>query len=85
MNIFVCRFVYVSGWCLILFIPTAGEVSFTRSISKESMTGYDMSISVSDGRNTAGPTTFTIRIIGKYLSWYISLYNTVFVLVFRCT
>ena len=49
-----------------MFVILAGEVSLSRSIKTESVSGYDLSIYVSDGRNSVGPTTLTIRVTGLY-------------------
>ena len=49
-----------------MFVFLAGEVSLSRSIKTESVSGYDLSIYVYDGRNSVGPTTLTIRVTGLY-------------------
>lgn len=52
--------------CLILFgFPSAGDVQVTRSITNEAVTGYDLFVNVTDGRNTVGPETLTVLISGK--------------------
>lgn len=46
----------------LLFI--AGEISLSRSIAAELVSGYELYISVSDGRNVIASRTLSVRITG---------------------
>lgn len=44
---------------------SAGAISFTRSVKTELVAGYDLYISVSDGRNVVAARSLSVRITGK--------------------
>lgn len=46
---------------------SAGAISLTRSIQTEQEPGYDLYISVSDGRNMVAARSLSVRITGKFL------------------
>ena len=45
----------------------AGEIKIIEDLSGHTTVGYDVYITVSDGRNTVGPSTLTITLAGR---WY---------------
>lgn len=44
---------------------TAGQIQISEDLSNHTTVGYDLYITVSDGRNTVGPSILTITIAGK--------------------
>jgi len=52
----------------LLFLLTAGAIQLDRDISTFSTTGYDLSITVTDGKSVTGPAILTVIVRGIVLT-----------------
>lgn len=50
---------------IIVVVVVAGDILVTEDVSGLTTVGYDLFISVSDGRNTAGPRSLTVTVAGN--------------------
>jgi len=58
----------------ILFYISAGDIQATANIDSVTTLAYDMTITVSDARNSGTPRKLTIVITGKLLSYVVHLH-----------
>ena len=52
---------------MLSFVFTAGAIQLDQDISTFTTTGFDLSITVTDGKSTTGPAILTVIIRGIYV------------------